>query len=79
VRGVQDRMACTTRFTIYSCLLYPFSVRRARTKNPGSMPGLLIIFPKLDFIQLRGIAECLGEALQQCMWNFNHVRVQLGR
>jgi hypothetical protein len=36
-------MACTTRFTIYSCLLYPFAVRRASTKNPGITPGLLIL------------------------------------
>jgi hypothetical protein len=42
-------MACTTRFTIYSCLLYPFSVRHASTKNPGILPGPLIIFSLASF------------------------------
>jgi hypothetical protein len=45
-------MACTTRFTIDSCLLYPFSVRRASTKNPGIPPGLLIKFPAPYLLKL---------------------------
>jgi hypothetical protein len=28
--------------------------------------------PKLDFVQLRSIAERFSEALQQCTWDLNH-------
>src|SRR4029453_7979279 len=33
---------------------------------------------KLDFIQLRRIAERFREALQQCAWDFNHIGLLLG-
>src|SRR5262249_62381590 len=31
--------------------------------------------PQLDFIQLRSIAERFSEALQQCAWDFNQLRL----
>ena len=33
---------------------------------------------KLDFVQLRRIAERFREALQQCAWDFNHIGLLLG-
>ena len=33
---------------------------------------------KLDFVQLRRIAERFREALQQCAWYFNHIGLLLG-
>src|SRR5262249_48265024 len=33
---------------------------------------------KLDFIQLRSIAECISEAFQQCAWDFNQISLLLG-
>jgi hypothetical protein len=34
---------------------------------------------KLDFVQLRRIAERFSEALQQCAWDFNEISLLLGR
>ena len=34
---------------------------------------------KLDFIQLRRIAERVNEALQQCAWHLHHIGLLLGR
>jgi hypothetical protein len=34
---------------------------------------------KLDFVQLRSIAERFSEALQQCAWDFNQICLLLGR
>ena len=35
--------------------------------------------PKLDFVQLRSIAERFSEALQQCAWDCNQIGLLLGR
>ncbi len=35
--------------------------------------------PKLDFVQLRSIAERFSEALQQCAWDFNPIGLLWGR
>jgi len=34
---------------------------------------------KLDFVQLRSIAERCSEALQQCAWDLNQIGLLLGR
>ena len=34
---------------------------------------------KLDFVQLRSIAEHFSEALQQDAWDFNQISLQVGR
>ena len=36
------------------------------------------IASKLDFIQLRSIAERVSEALQQRAWDFNQISLRLG-
>ena len=38
-----------------------------------------VVSSKLDFVQLRRIAERFSEAFQQCAWDLNHIGRLLGR
>jgi Aminotransferase class-III len=43
----------------------------------GVEPDVMTL-AKLDFVQLRRIAERFSEALQQCTWDLNHIGLLWG-